>query len=126
MPQNHINGNPRATLALRGDGAYPHEYGVPAPYATISYPRRIDNEANTLGDYWNILAKRKGWLALIALLCAGAGYGVTRIETPVYRARTQVEIESLNDDFLNMRRFLPTPRRKEARCRRITTSARRP
>lgn len=107
MPQNHSYPHPRATLALRGEGANTPEYNLPAPYATVAYHRRPDNEAGTLGDYWHILAKRKGLLALVTLLCTGAGYLVTRVESPVYRARTLVEIESLNNDFLNMRTVSP-------------------
>jgi len=78
------------------------------PYPAVSFHRGMETEANTMGDYWQILSKRKGRLAVIALLCAAAGLLVTRFQTPVYRARTLIEIESLNNDFLNMRTVIPT------------------
>ncbi len=108
MPQNHsYPRNQRAPLALRGHGAQSMDSHLPAQYATVQYNRAPEPEENTLGDYWQILRKRKGTLALVALSCAAAGFLLARVTAPVYRARTLIEIESLNDDFLNMRSVSP-------------------
>ena len=60
-------------------------------------------QAGSLIDYWRILYRRKG--ALIAVAAAGilAGILVTLSQSPIYRAHTSLEIEDLNQDFLNIR-----------------------
>jgi len=79
------------------------------PYVDGSSPGAAPAASSfTLGQYWNILARRKGTVLLIALLGAGAAFLLTRMQTPVYRARTLLEIESLNEDFLNTRNVNPT------------------
>ncbi len=65
-------------------------------------------EAGTLAQYGRMLYRRKGTLFLCVLLSTGLGLLFTRAQTPTYRAKTLVEIESLNEDFLNMRNVLPT------------------
>jgi capsular exopolysaccharide synthesis family protein len=59
-------------------------------------------------QYWRLLNRRKGTLFVTALLCAAAGFVLTVMISPTYRARTFLEIENLNDDFLNTRNLSPT------------------
>jgi polysaccharide biosynthesis transport protein len=54
-----------------------------------------------------MLSRRKGTLFLFALAGTLLGFLLTRAQSPVYRARTLLEIESLNEDFLNMRDVSP-------------------
>ena len=72
------------------------------------YTRVSGLESGTLVEYWRILYRRKGTLLLCALLGTSLGFLITRAQSPVYRARTLVEIESLNEDFLNLRNVSPT------------------
>ncbi len=62
----------------------------------------------TLLEYWRIIQRRKGAVILIAFLGLLAGFLSTIPQTPVYRASTVIEIQSLNEDFLNMRNVNPT------------------
>ncbi|MBZ5605066.1 MAG: polysaccharide biosynthesis tyrosine autokinase [Acidobacteriia bacterium] len=108
MPQNHDPSRQlRKPLAVQGGSAYSSAHNLPASAPTVYYHRETEPENDTVGDYWQVLARRKGTLALIALIGAAAGLAVTRVETPSYRARTLIEIESLNNDFLNMRTVSP-------------------
>ena len=58
-------------------------------------------------EYWRILRRRKSGVIVIA--CAGvlAGFLVTLPQTPVYQARTSLEIQDLNQDFMNMKQVSP-------------------
>jgi succinoglycan biosynthesis transport protein ExoP len=105
MPQNFTNGHDRhAPLAIRGESAYTG--GIMIPPA-VHFASQADPDSETFGSYWHILARRKWTLLAIAVLGTAAGLALAKIQTPVYRARALVEIESLNDDFLNMRTVSP-------------------
>ena len=67
------------------------------------YARPSAGEPGSLLEYWRILTKRKGTLMLVAIASLMSGYFFTKLQAPVYRARTLVQIESINDHFLNMR-----------------------
>jgi succinoglycan biosynthesis transport protein ExoP len=108
MSQNQFNPrNSRTPVALRRESAPNAEHRLAVSYPTVSYPRANEAEASTLGDYGHILGRRKGTLAAIAVVFAAAGFLVTRLESPQYRSRALLEIESLNGDFLNMRSISP-------------------
>jgi polysaccharide biosynthesis transport protein len=57
----------------------------------------------TVFEYLSILNRGKRRLLLYALLGTLLGFLLTRAQSPVYRARTLISIENLNEDFLNMR-----------------------
>jgi capsular exopolysaccharide synthesis family protein len=90
-----------------------------APKAAESYvyggqgPGRYDPPATGeepevgLLEYWRILRRRKG--TVIAIACAGllAGFLVTLPQTPLYQARASLEIQDLNQDFMNMKQVSP-------------------
>jgi capsular exopolysaccharide synthesis family protein len=58
-------------------------------------------------DYWRILSRRAG--LLIALATAGLLAGVLAglVQSPVYRAHSSIEIQSVNPEFLNMKEVSP-------------------
>lgn len=55
------------------------------------------------GEYVRLLKRRRSTILLCALIGALAGWAVTVGVEPVYRARTSLDIQSLNADFLNMK-----------------------
>ena len=61
-----------------------------------------------MSEAWRILGRHKGVILLAALLGAMAAYLVTLPQTPVYRAWSFLEIQNLNEDFLNARAISPT------------------
>jgi capsular exopolysaccharide synthesis family protein len=60
-----------------------------------------------LVEYWRILRRRKGTVIAIAVAGLLAGFLVTLPQTPVYQARTSLEIQDLNQDFMNMKQVSP-------------------
>src|ERR1017187_5716657 len=74
------------------------------PYMEVPSPTVLNGEAPPLLlEYWRMLWRRKGALLLIAFLGLLAAVLLTLPQTPVYRARTSIEIQNLNQNFLNMR-----------------------
>src|SRR5260370_1180884 len=67
-----------------------------------------DREADSFSQYWRIVSRRKGALLMATMLGGLAAFLLTLPQTPVYRAQTFLEIQNLNDDFLNMRNVSPT------------------
>lgn len=53
--------------------------------------------------YWRTLERRKVTVIVIALIGMCAGFLYTVPQTPIYQARTVIEIQSLNGDFLNIK-----------------------
>jgi uncharacterized protein involved in exopolysaccharide biosynthesis len=59
-------------------------------------------------EYWDIVRRHRGTLILIAFLGLLASILLTLPQTPVYQARASLEIQSINEDFLNMREMSST------------------
>jgi capsular exopolysaccharide synthesis family protein len=59
-------------------------------------------------EYWDILRRHRGTLVLIAFLGLLSSLLLTLPQTPIYQARASLEIENLNENFLNMRDVSPT------------------
>src|SRR5579884_1429360 len=66
-----------------------------------------DLETGGLIEYWRIIRRRKGTLILISFLGALTGFLITIPQTPIYQAKTSVEIVGLNDNFLNIKQVNP-------------------
>lgn len=100
-----VNGVPAKVELLGQSPAYR------APYvAGPRYSAEIDDEAesgNSLLEYWRLLKRHKTAILLSALggLILGIATGIPM--TPVYRARTSLEVLNLNDDFMNMKQASP-------------------
>jgi succinoglycan biosynthesis transport protein ExoP len=84
---------------------------LPATFTEVSMGQRPDlgNEAEpgSLLAYGRILARRKGMLTLIVLTGTLIGYGITVPQTPVYQARTSLEVLGLNQNFMNVKETSP-------------------
>ncbi len=53
--------------------------------------------------YWRVLSLHKGTWLVFAFLGTIGGCLVTLPQTPIYQAKTAIEIQSLNDNFMNLR-----------------------
>jgi capsular exopolysaccharide synthesis family protein len=89
-----------AASPARGYPAYPESAGYGNNYVD-------DPGSGGLLEYWRILRRRKGTLILIASLGLVAGLVLTLSQTPIYQARTALEIQDMNDNFLNMKQLTP-------------------
>ncbi|MBI4877396.1 MAG: hypothetical protein HY822_22440, partial [Acidobacteria bacterium] len=66
-----------------------------------------DQEQGSLIEYWRMLQRRKGTVILIAFVGALVGLLVTLPQTPVYQARLSLEVQDLNQNFMNMKEVSP-------------------
>ena len=85
-----------------------------APPARMAYGEPADWESDeergdgSLLEYGRMLARNKGVPAIAACLGAVVGLLLSLPQTPIYRGRTSIEIESLNENFFNLREVNPT------------------
>ncbi len=64
-------------------------------------------EESTLNDL-RALIQRRGWLLAASVLCGMTlAYLYTKSDTPIYRATATLEIQDLNEHFLNLREVSP-------------------
>jgi polysaccharide biosynthesis transport protein len=96
--------NPRIQREIRGGLLAPR-----IPNFEVQYPEVFEEQSQgLLIEYLQILRRRKGTLILLALLGLGAALLITLPQTPIFQARASVEIQNLNDNFLNLRNLSPT------------------
>lgn len=81
-------------------------------YSQPSYmdpPPEDFSSEETLGllDYWRLLKRRRGTLVLFAFLGMLLGVLFTLPQASVYKARTALEIENMNSEFLNTKQVNP-------------------
>jgi polysaccharide biosynthesis transport protein len=102
MSDQPLLNDPGQTPVLHGNGA---NY-LPArqSYREAPPPVLMNSQAPPLLlEYWHMLRRHKGTMLVIACLGLLAGVLLTLPQTPVYQARTTLEIQNLNENFLNMR-----------------------
>lgn len=64
-------------------------------------------QPNGLLEYWRMASSYKGILSAFALAGALGGFLIGLPKTPLYRARTSLEVLELNEDFMNMKQTNP-------------------
>ena len=91
---------PASTDLLRRPGYGGYGYGYAAANAQVN-----NNNAQSGGllEYWRILRHQKGTWLICTFIGALIGLLATIPQTPIYQARASVEIQSLNENFMNMR-----------------------
>ena len=94
----------------RGPVAYPalRSAAFPRHPAGPAGARAAELPSGGLLEYWRIIQRRKGSVIVITCLGMLAGLLYTLPQTPVYRATTLIEVQAMNEDFLNMRNVNPT------------------
>jgi polysaccharide biosynthesis transport protein len=94
----------------RGTAGYPGRPGYAPAYAYADQLQPDEGagaETGGLIEYWRMLRRRRGTLVLIAALGIVVAVLVTLPQTPVYRARTALEVQNINSDFLNAKQINP-------------------
>ena len=74
-----------------------------APPHLISVPE----EPAQVGDYFKLLSRHGKMIVLAGLAGCLAGLLLTVVQKPSFRARTSIEIQNINGDFLNMKQAHP-------------------
>src|SRR5438874_1686819 len=59
-------------------------------------------------EYWQMIRRHRGAVILATFLGGVMGFLLTLSAPRIFQARTTLEIQGLNDDFLNMRNVNPT------------------
>ncbi len=80
------------------------QYIIEAPSSTVIE----EPSPGLLLEYLDIVRRHKGTLILIAFLGLLTSLLLTLPQTPIYQARASLEIQNLNENFLNMRDVSPT------------------
>src|SRR5207253_4274575 len=60
-----------------------------------------------LVEYWNLIRRHKGAVLVLGLAGVLAAVLITLPQTPIYQARTSLEIQGFNENFLNMKSMDP-------------------
>ncbi|MGA8313316.1 MAG: Wzz/FepE/Etk N-terminal domain-containing protein, partial [Terriglobales bacterium] len=78
-------------------------------YMEAPFPEAFEEPGpSALPEYLQILRRRKGTVILITFLGLLTALLGTLPQTPIYQARASIEIQNLNENFLNMRNVSPT------------------
>ncbi len=68
----------------------------------------LKRDYSGLLDYWQMLRRHPGAVVLATILGGVLAFLLTLPSSRVYQAHTSLEIQGLNDEFLNMRNVNPT------------------
>src|SRR5438046_10557775 len=60
-------------------------------------------------EYWRMIRRRRGTVIILTCLGGLVGLLIGLPQTPVYRSRATVEVQTLNENLLNTRQVDPTP-----------------
>jgi capsular exopolysaccharide synthesis family protein len=61
-----------------------------------------------LVEYWRIVVRHKATVILLFVIGALVGFLYTLPQTPIYHASATLEVQGLNEDFLNLKDVTPT------------------
>lgn len=77
-----------------------YSYTLSAPGAPQQEEEQVDSG---LIEYWRILKRRKGTVALVGALGILAAVVITLPQTPVYQSKTTLEVLEMNQNFMNFK-----------------------
>src|SRR5579862_7487489 len=93
------------TRKVNGNGLLPPG----RQYMDMPFPEVFEEPGQgLLPEYWHIFRRRTGILILIVFLRLLVSLLLTIPQTPIYQARGSIEIQNLNENFLNARNVSPT------------------
>ena len=73
-------------------------------------PQIQDTESSSgLVEYWRVIVRHKGTVILLLLVGGLIGFISTLPETPIYRAHGTLEVQGVNQDFMNLREVSQAP-----------------
>src|SRR5438034_1281448 len=75
--------------------------------ATHFEANQLEQNSSVLLEYWQVLRRHKWTVLIIAFLGTLTGFLIALPQTPVYRSRTTLEMQPLNENLLNTREVDP-------------------
>ncbi len=108
MQDRHHPGGDGRNLPVRATVVQTPGTYVPVGYlppAGGAYAQDLVEEpdAGSLVEYWRTLRRRRGLLILLTCIGFLLALLITLPQSPVYQARTTLEILELNENFMNMK-----------------------
>jgi capsular exopolysaccharide synthesis family protein len=82
--------------------------GEDLPFRVLPIEEPEEQHSRGIEDYWRLAMRYKGTLLLVSMLGMLAAVLITIPQTPVYRASLSLEVQNVNENFLNMRDLSPT------------------
>lgn len=83
--------------------AVPRVYGAAGLWPDAAGSGTDRGRGPGLVEYWRVLQRRKGTVILISVLGLLLAVLITLPMTPVYQAKALIEVQDVNDNFLNMK-----------------------
>jgi capsular exopolysaccharide synthesis family protein len=102
------NGDGNRDLA-RGDlrrRGYPSRARYADAYESVSSDKATGD--TLLLDYWQVIRRHKGAVIVFCVLGALLGLLISLPQTPIYQARASIEIQGINENFMNLGEVNPT------------------
>jgi capsular exopolysaccharide synthesis family protein len=93
--------------AYRGYGVQQSRGFQPIPHSESPRSDKPADDSIGILEYLQIVRRHRGTIILFAFLGLLAAILYTMPQTPLYRARTVIEIQNINNDFLNTRSVNP-------------------
>src|SRR5207247_4819358 len=79
-----------------------------ALHAAFMAESQADGSRDGVVAYWRMVTCHKWIVVLVAFAGAMVGLLVTLPQTPVYQSQTSLEVQGLNENFLNLQNLNPT------------------
>jgi capsular exopolysaccharide synthesis family protein len=105
MQESHDR--PDTELMRRGKPAEIPAFRIQMVAPELEHPAPPPPDSAGILEYGRMISRRKWLLLGIAVLCGGAGFGISLLETPMYQTRTALEIQGPNENFLNLKDLDP-------------------
>lgn len=109
MEEEKKSGSTQLEVAGRSDKITLHRpYGEAVPPGYGGYLHQEEEEgAELFLKYWHIIWRRKGTILLITFLGFLGGVLFALPQTPIYQSRATIEVQGINQNFMNMRDVNP-------------------
>src|SRR6185295_15133147 len=101
---------PNSSNQLRQNGGKALARPAEVSYRDLEAPLQVVESTSGSGlvEYWRVVLRHKGTVLLLLIVGGFAGFLSTLPETPIYRAHATLEVQGLNQNFLNIRDVNPT------------------
>src|SRR5215470_17931347 len=95
--RNHDDSSSNQTVS------FPSQVGRLTPGAAMALTTDLPENASNEGvvAYWRMVMRHKWIVVLTAFVGTAAGILITLPQTPVYQSRTSLEVQGINENFLN-------------------------
>src|SRR5262249_5556727 len=99
LKRNHMD----LLRSPQADGSLPARASRPVPLHLSTMAHGPSVQEDLPAQYWKQLWRIKWFVAGCAVLGIGVGLLIAAFQTPIYRARTTLELQSINQNYLDMK-----------------------